>query len=499
MYTDGSMDRLSAVAKKNWLRLKGFVRANRVFCVLLLIFFLAHLPGITNPPLDLHSWRQTDTAAVARNFSEESANIFMPRIDMRAQYSGVTGMEFPLYNALIYISNTVFGFAHWHGRLISLLASCMGLSFFYLFVKRRYNQATALVGVAALGLLPLWFYFSRNIQPDVLMVALSLGALYFAQRFSETARRRDLLLLLACFSLACLVKLPAVFIAPVILAVVGWRRIRQAISWQNVGWGVLILIAPSVLWYRQSAYLSAHFGLGQYYYGDLSLKLSYELFRHGGLIGVLQFYVLPFKKGTFFFYVIALFALIRIVGRRDWAPLIWAGSVGAFLFIFGNKSFYHNYYSLPLMPALALILAIGAVWLYKIIAKESRWMAILLSVVVILFAAKHTYQTVKPWYALGSPASLQLEQIMDRVSDKRDLIAVNWAGNPQLLYFAHRKGWSLADVSPPALRSLQPLGLKYAVLDTSGDSAAAMSARASFESQGLQVVYSDNDYVIVRL
>ena len=493
------MGRFQKVATQAWQRVGSFIQNNIAFCVLLAVFFMAHLPGLTNPPLDLHSWRQTDTAAVARNLREESVNIFMPRIDMRAQHSGVTGMEFPLYNGLLYLTNTVFGFAHWHGRLISLLASCMGMGFFYAFVKRRYDQQTAIVAAGGLALLPLWFYFSRNIQPDVLMVSLSLGAIYYAQRFSETGKRRQLILLLIFFSLACLVKLPAVFIAPVILAIIGWRRIRKAMSWQNVGWVILLVVLPSLLWYRQSAYLSANYGLGQYYYGDLSLKLSYELLRQGGLIGVLQFYNLPFAKSTFFYYVFALFGLIRLVARRDWVPLIWAGSIGAFLLIFGNKSFYHNYYSLPLTPILALVMAIGAVWLYQVIAKESRWVAVVLSIVVVVAAAKHTYQTIKPWYALGSTSALRLEQIMDRLSERRDLVAVNWSGNPQLLYFAHRKGWSLADLSPTALRSLQPLGLKYAVIDTRGDQVATDAAEQSYASAGMESVYRDSDFLIVRV
>lgn len=493
------MGDMGSMLSRGWRKITSFYTANPLFCILLGIYFLVHLHGITNPPLDLHSWRQADTAAVARNFQEESPNLLMPRIDMRGQNSGITGMEFPLYNTLIYGSNEVFGFAHWHGRLISLLASCMGLVFLYLFIKRRYDTSTALMASVFLAVLPLWFYFSRNIQPDVLMIAFSLGALYFAQRYSEQGKQKDVVWLLALFSLACLVKIPAIFIAPVILAIVGWQRIKPAITWQNVGLIVLILAVPSLLWYRHSAYLSANFGLGQYYYGDLSLKLSYDLLRHGGLVSVLQSYILPFTKGTFFFYVILLFGLIKVAARKDWLPLVWLGSVGAFLIIFGNKSYYHNYYSLPLMPALALLLAIGAVWLYKIVSKERRWLAIALSVIVLTYAVKHTYQTVKPWYELKFQSSLKLEQIVDKFSNRHDLFATNWGGNPQLLYFAHRKGWSISDFSVPSLLSLQSKGLRYAVLDTSGDNAAAIAAKASFEAQGIQVVYFDNNYVIVKL
>jgi hypothetical protein len=49
----------------------------------ILLFFILRLYGITNAPLEIgHSWRQSLTNMVARNFLEVDSNILYPRIDM---------------------------------------------------------------------------------------------------------------------------------------------------------------------------------------------------------------------------------------------------------------------------------------------------------------------------------------------------------------------------------------------------------------------------------
>ena len=83
------------------------------------IFFIIRLIGITNPPLEVsHNWRQTTVTMVARNFLEIDNNIFYPRIDIAGEKTGITGMEFPILNYLIYLVSEVFGYEHWYGCLL---------------------------------------------------------------------------------------------------------------------------------------------------------------------------------------------------------------------------------------------------------------------------------------------------------------------------------------------------------------------------------------------
>src|SRR5690606_8136272 len=129
-------------------------------------FFVIRLIGITNPPLEVsHNWRQTTVTMVARNFLEVDNNIFFPRIDIAGEKTGITGMEFPLLNYLIYLVAKLFGYQHWYGRLINLLISSFGVWFFYKLVGKYLTRQTAFYAAIIL-IVSIWFQFSRKIMPD---------------------------------------------------------------------------------------------------------------------------------------------------------------------------------------------------------------------------------------------------------------------------------------------------------------------------------------------
>lgn len=436
--------------------------------LMLLAVFAAHIPNITAPPLDQHAWRQTDTAAVARNFVEESPNIFLPRIDMRGGFSGITGMEFPVYNYLIAGTDKVFGFANWHGRVISLLASLAGMVYFFGLVRRRYTATAAYIATAALALSPLWFYFTRNIQPDALMVSLSIAALYYAQTYRANRRFITLCAMITALSLACLVKLPAVVIALPILTILGWNTLRQAITLRSVAMTTLIFIIPNALWYWWSAHLSSHYGLGQYYYGDISPASSWALAKTTHFWHTLVSYSLPFKASTALIYLAIASGVAASWIKRDWFPFAWAAAIIIFLGAFASKSFYHNYYSLPLMPVIALFVGVGAVWIWGVLVKESRTVAI--AFVVALFASSAWFlaHQVRPLYAQTNLELVGLEQQLNAVSSPQDRIVTNFGGNPMMLYFGHRKGWSVNDdqLTPATLAQLKQQGARFVVRDT---------------------------------
>ena len=54
-----------------------------ILAFLLLFGFCARAATFKSPLLDHHSWRQADTAAIARNFAREQFNIFYPQVDWR--------------------------------------------------------------------------------------------------------------------------------------------------------------------------------------------------------------------------------------------------------------------------------------------------------------------------------------------------------------------------------------------------------------------------------
>jgi 4-amino-4-deoxy-L-arabinose transferase-like glycosyltransferase len=465
---------------------------------LILVLYLAlHIPHLTAPPLDEHAWRQSDTAAVARNFAEESANIFYPRIDMRNQFSGITGMEFPIYNYSIFLFNAAFGFAHWHGRLLSLLFSAVGIIYFYRLLELRYSRLIAAVGTVTLGFFPLWFYFVRNIQPDAAMVSASIASLYYAARFGRTSRLKDLYIAIALLSLACLIKIPAIFVGIPFLYLLGWKKICEIISWKLLLIAGVIFILPNLLWYAWSAHLSSGFGLGQYYYGELSPQLSLSLVKTKGFWSTLKFYILPFKASTAFVYLALAFGLIYSWARRDFFPLLWFLSIGLFLAIFANKSFFHNYYSLPLIPPIAIIAAVGFDWLYKIIEKESRAFAWIFALGFFASLGWFSWHKAAPLYVVNNPELMRLESIMDQNVPKNDRIITNFGGNPNMLYMSHRKGWSVSEdqLNPQLLKGLHEQGAQFVVRDIP----TGVQPNVDYSLPGSPTVFKDQNFLIYKL
>ena len=127
----------------------------------IVLFFIVRLYAITDPPLEVaHNWRQTTVTMAARNFYEADNHILYPRIDIAGEKWGITGMEFPVLNYLIYLVSLVFGYAHWYGRLINLVISSFGIFYFYKLAYKYFGYKIAF-NAAFLLIFSVWFNYSR--------------------------------------------------------------------------------------------------------------------------------------------------------------------------------------------------------------------------------------------------------------------------------------------------------------------------------------------------
>ena len=96
------------------------------------------------PLADWHSWRQADTAAVARNFVKDGFNLAFPQSDSllalnEQQLPNPNRYfinEFPLYNATVAVLYKFFGVNHVYGRLVSIAMSTIGFLFLLLLTTK---------------------------------------------------------------------------------------------------------------------------------------------------------------------------------------------------------------------------------------------------------------------------------------------------------------------------------------------------------------------------
>ncbi|MEA3505775.1 MAG: glycosyltransferase family 39 protein [Bacteroidota bacterium] len=177
------------------------------------IFFVIRLFGITNPPLEVeHNWRQTTVTMVSKNFIEIDNNIFYPRIDIAGDKTGITGMEFPLFNYLIYLTSWLFGYQHWYGRLINLIISSLGLLFFYKLSRKYFTEQVSFYSTIILAV-SIWFQFSRKIMPDTFSMSIIIASIFYGTNYFESKFRIKKYLYLAGYLtlmvLSVLSKLPS--------------------------------------------------------------------------------------------------------------------------------------------------------------------------------------------------------------------------------------------------------------------------------------------------
>src|SRR3990172_6816870 len=102
--------------------------------MLVALTFTVRLYRIDNPVADWHSWRQADTAAVARNFVKADFNLLSPQSDsfLALNEHGLENPnrwfinEFPFYNALVALVYKQFGINVIYARLVSVAFATLG-------------------------------------------------------------------------------------------------------------------------------------------------------------------------------------------------------------------------------------------------------------------------------------------------------------------------------------------------------------------------------------
>ncbi len=425
----------------------------------ILLFFAVRLYGITFPPLDLsHNWRQTTVTMVARNFLETDANPLYPRVDIAGELSGITGMEFPLLNYLIYLVSLVFGYQHWYGRLIVLLFSSAGLWVFHKLCLKYFGKDIAFNAGIVL-LFSIWFTYSRKIMPDTFSMSLVLFSLYSGLSFLENGKYKDLLLYFLFVSAGILSKLPSGYLLILFAVPFFSKSVRQRNKLLFALFSMTALIISYIWYYRWVPYLTETYGFSHFFMGKSLMLGASELATHPEET-LSKFYDVAIKYIAFVFFIAGLYTAIR-KKSKDILYVLIAGAIGFLpVMLKGGFTFYHHsYYIIPFVPVMALVSGFGIS-----LIKNRNWVNIVLVAIAIEGILNHMDDfRIKPEYK----SVPQLEVCLDRLGSRKDLIVINSGAFPTPVYFAHRKGWVAFNgelQTKSFTDSLRSRGLKYIVI-----------------------------------
>src|SRR6267378_1847871 len=99
---------------------------------------------IDQPYVDHWSWRQSDVAAIARNFSEGGFRFAHPQIDWAGNATGYVGTEFPILPFVTAICYQFAGIHEWIGRSQAIIFFAVSLPFLFLLVREIFGITAAM-------------------------------------------------------------------------------------------------------------------------------------------------------------------------------------------------------------------------------------------------------------------------------------------------------------------------------------------------------------------
>ena len=188
-------------------------------------------------------------------------------------------------------------------------------------------------------------------------------------------------------------------------------------------------------------------------------------------------------------FALFLFGIFIIIKERIFSLIAIVGLYSLAFFIFMMQAGYgfriHEYYTLPYIPLMALIAGYG---LSKI--RKPFWGYLLLSVIVLegILNQQHDF-----FIKENHRYKLDLESLVSEIVEKDELVVVNGGENPQMMYFAHRRGWSIDAITLGKKRKIQTLrdeGASYLIWDK--------HLSSQFHIQ-LPVLFENEDYVFCDL
>lgn len=474
---------------KSFTEISGVFRKKYASNILFWIcfFFILRLFNITAAPIEMaHNWRQAFTNTVARNFLEIDNNIFYPRALIFGNNPGIVGTEFPLLNYLIYLVSEVFGYAHWYGRLINLIVTSIGIYYFYKIIFKFLKPSLAF-NSALILICSLWFVFARKSMPDTFSISIVFIGLYYGLNFLSEKKYKDLLFYILFTATGILCKIPGIFFLAIFAVPLFDKMIEKSTKLLFIAASGIILV-PVFYWYfKWVPYLDSLYNNRLYFPRTLSEGMK-EVFANIVLTSE-KFYFSSFQSYiAFLFFIAGLFFVLKNKNKK--IIIIFALLTFIFiLFIFKTGIVFplHSYYVIPYVPVMCLLAA------YAVEQIKSTKFRTLLLIVIIGEAIANQQDDF--FTKRSQMYKLDLEAIADKLSDKKDLIAINGGESPQLIYFAHRNGWRLSNEEAgnyEFLKSLKMEGCKYLFLDKH----VMQDFKADLK---LEEIYKDENFIVYKL
>lgn len=436
---------------------------------LLLLGLIFRLYKITTPLADHHSWRQVDTAAVARNLVKKEFNLLYPRFDDLSNIlsgkpnpQGYRFVEFPLYNA-------IFAFFYKYlpilpleiyGRLTTIFFSLILMLTVYYLVLKEEGRLTAFFSCLIFAIMPFFVFYSRVILPEMAALSFAFLAVLTLYLYSKNRSIVNYLLSMVFFALSVLVKPTTIFFL-IPLIYLFYQRFKlnlfKKISFYSY---FLFSLIPFILWRLWMVKFPQGIPAFQW--------LLFQVNTYQGLKNI-------FLKPAFFRWIfkeriidlilggyLVVFFIIGVLKKPKNSYLFFWIVVASltYLLTFQGGNVQHDYYQILILPSLAISSGIGIS--FFITEKKifiNRLLNTFLVVVLFAFSWFFSFYQVKDFYSYSQDL-VKIAEIVKTLTPTKAKIITDTEGDTTLLYLSERQGYP----APTAdFDTLKKQGMEYFV------------------------------------
>ena len=416
--------------------------APRIVFVICVLAVAARLIFINQPYIDYWSWRQSDVAAIARNFLQNGFRFGYPQIDWAGNAPGYVGTEFPILPLIAAVCYKFAGVHEWIGRIQAVILFAVSLPFFFLLVREIFGSTAAVWATFFYCFAPLNVFAGRSFMPDVPSLSFAIVGLYFFLRWVEHSESSSFFVAAIGISLSFLIKITSiVIVVPLAYVVVG--RLCQPRTLSGFTYkrptvlGALaifsaIALVPSAIWYWHAYQIAEKF-YPHHFFGAGGIRIEsfwsyWHIVRETlissltpllSLMALIGLLVAPRSKYTRFFHwwLVAMVLFVIVLG-------------------YGNR---HLWYQLPLVPIAAAFAGTACAFIGSKIS--SRVIAVTLSILLVSSFTTLAFWCVQPFYQSSAAQLRNAGLELKKVTPPDALIVAADMGDPTIFYYGERKGW----------------------------------------------------------
>jgi 4-amino-4-deoxy-L-arabinose transferase-like glycosyltransferase len=423
-----------------------FLRKHWIVIMLIGLCFVVRLYKFNTPLIEYHSWRQSDTAAVARNYARDGINLLDPRYDdFSPLQSGVANpqgyrmVEFPIYNALIAISyriGPILSIVEW-GRAWSIVSACIILWCLYGLTKRAANTWAAVIASVVFAVYPFFVFYTRAVLPETFALALIMLSIYVLSAHISVPR---LILSTTLFSAALLVKPTTLFWGFSLFILIvsdSHRELRRRLIISAVCF--IASIVPLILWRQYIQAFPAGVPANAWLFTSVNTGGSaVNIFFRPAFFRWMLYERLNLLILGSFALPIAVVGLLRRTSTL--VPISLLISTVVYVCTFQGGNVQHEYYQILILPTIAMFTGMGASFMYEHAhGLIGRITAVGLIVGLLIGGWIFSWDKVHHYYYSLSdiPQFATIVQTFVRPDEK---IVVDTAGDTTALYAFDRKG-----------------------------------------------------------